>query len=224
MKISIENEIAQKYPDYKMGLIKISVSKTDWDALRKLITNEPTLSDKEEVETNWMSIFKDMHASDKRLPSVVALWNLIDRFGELKPINYFVDAYNFISVKHGIPMGGYDIKKLPNDELTLKHAVKGGVKFEPMGVSGQFEKLKDEAEICYYSGDVPVCRYWNQKDSDITKIEDDSTDVLIMFDALAGLVELENAMEEFNNIIKTTSTVVDIKTQILTNEKLSCEI
>ena len=66
-----------------------------------------------------------MQANERRLPSVVALWNIIDRFGELKPINYFVDAYNYISVKHGIPMGGYDIEKLPQDELTLQYAILG---------------------------------------------------------------------------------------------------
>ncbi len=131
--------------------------------------------------------FDDMHASERRLPSVVALWSIIDRFGELKPINYFVDAYNYISVKHGIPMGGYDIKKLPYDDLKLQYAITGGVKFEPMGLGGQLEKIKDEAEICYYCGDIPVCRYWNHKDSEITKIDENTNEVLIMLDTLSVL-------------------------------------
>ena len=224
MKISIEKEIARKYPKYKMGLIKISVSNTDWEKLKPITKYENIIADKNKVEQDWMRVFSDMRASEKRLPSVVALWNIIERFEELKPTNYFVDAYNYISIKHGIPMGGYDIKKLPNDELTLRYAVQGGVKFEPMGLVGQLEKLKDSAEICYYSGDVPVCRYWNHKDSEITKIEESSTNVLIMFDSLGGLAELENATEEFIRIINETSTVIDIKTQILTDGKLSCEI
>jgi len=131
-----------------------------------------------------LEVFSNMGASERRLPSVVALWNIIYHFGELKPINYFVDAYNYISIKHGIPMGGYDIAKLPHNELSLQHAVLGGVKFEPMGLSGQLEKLKDPAEICYYCGDIPVCRYWNHKDSEITKIDETTSEVLIMFDTL----------------------------------------
>ena len=224
MKISIQDKISQKYPQYKMGLVKIITTNKNWEKLQTLTKYEKSIADENTVEKEWLEVFSDMNASERRLPSVVALWSIIDRFGELKPINYFVDAYNYISIKHGIPMGGYDISKLPHDDLTLQHAIQGGVKFEPMGLSGQFEKLKDPAEICYYCGDVPVCRYWNHKDSEITKIDEDTSEVLIMFDSLGGLTELENAMNEFVDIVKQTSEVIEIKTDILSNEKLNCEI
>ena len=224
MKILVQSEILEKYPQYKMGLVKISVSDVNWEQLRPLVKYEKTIADKTAIGQEWLQVFADMRASERRLPSVVALWNIIGLFGELKPINYFVDAYNYISVKHGIPMGGYDIAKLPKDELSLRHAVVGGVKFEPMGLPGQLERLKDAAEICYYSGDVPVCRYWNHKDSEITKIDEKSSSVLIMFDSLGGLTELENAMAEFMQIIEATANVVDIKSKILSNEEPNCEI
>lgn len=111
MKISIENKILEKYPQYKMGLVKISVTDKDWKKLKLLTKYEKSIIDEKAVEKEWKEIFSDMHASERRLPSVVALWSIIDRFGKLKPINYFVDVYNYISVKHGIPMGGYDIQK-----------------------------------------------------------------------------------------------------------------
>ena len=113
MKISIENKILETYPQYKMGLVKISVENKNWEKLQSLVKYEKSIADEKLVEKQWLEVFSDMHASKRRLPSVVALWSIIDRFGELKPINYFVDAYNYISVKHGIPMGGYDVQKLP---------------------------------------------------------------------------------------------------------------
>ena len=224
MKVTIQKEISQKYPQYKMGLVRVLVAEIDWEKLQTLTKFEKSLADKAAVERAWLEIFAQMHASERRLPSVVALWNIIDRFGELKPINYFVDAYNFISVKHGIPMGGYDLKKLPKDELSLQQAVVGGEKFAPMGLSGQLEKLKDPAEICYYSGEVPVCRYWNHKDSEITKIDAESSEVLIMFDSLGETGELETAMAELVELIKATATVKSVKTEILSNKKLEGEI
>ena len=224
MKISIASEVAQKYPQYKMGLVKIANSNKDWEKLQSLTKYEKSITDKNIVEEEWLKVFADMKASERRLPSVVALWNLIERFGELSPINYFVDAYNYISVKHGIPMGGYDVSKLPHDNLNLKYAVQGGVKFQPMGLAGQFEKLKDPAEICYYCGDVPVCRYWNHKDSEITKIDEDSSEVLIMFDTLDTQEKLNNAISEFVELVKSTSDISDIKTEILGAEILSCEL
>ena len=224
MKISIENEIVEKYPKYKMGLIKLIVTDKDLEKLKLLTKFEKTITDKEVIKKEWLKIFSDMHASERRLPSVVALWNIIEQFGELKSINYFVDAYNFISVKHGIPMGGYDIKKLPTENLKLQYAIQGGVKFEPMGLGGQLEKIKDTAEICYYCGDIPVCRYWNHKDSEITKIDENTSEVLIMFDMIGELTELNNAMNEFIEIIKSTSNIVEVKTEILSKEKLECEM
>jgi len=224
MKISIQTEISQKYPQYKMGLVKIATTNKNWEKLQSLTKYEKSIADENTVEKEWLEVFYDMNASERRLPSVIALWSIIDRFGELKPINYFVDAYNYISIKHGIPMGGYDTTKLPHDELTLQHAIQGGVKFEPMGLSGQFEKLKDPSEICYYCGDTPVCRYWNNKDSEITKIDENTSNVLIMFDTLGGHIELKNAINEFVELIEATADVTAIKIEVLSNEKLSCEM
>lgn len=224
MKISIENKILETYSQYKMGLVKMSVASKNCEKLQLLVKYEKSIVDEKLVEKQWLEVFSDMHASERRLPSVVALWSIIDRFGELRPINYFVDAYNYVSMKHGIPMGGYDIQKLPYQELTLQHAVQGGKNFEPMGLSGQLEKLKDTAEICYYCGDVPVCRYWNHKDSEMTKIDENTSEVLIMFDTLGGLAELKKAMNEFVEIIKVTSNVIELKMEILSKEKLNCEM
>lgn len=84
--------------------------------------------------------------------------------------------------------------------------------------------MKNPAEICYYCGDVPVCRYWNHKDSEITKIDENTSEVLIMFDTFWSITELENAMNEFINIINETSNITEIKIQILNQKKLNCEI
>lgn len=224
MKISIQNEIAKIYPNYKMGLVKIIAANKNWEKLQTLTQYDKSIVCTDIVEKEWSKVFADMNASERRLPSVVALWRIVDRFGELKPINYFVDAYNYISVKHGISMGGYDIAKLPHQELTLQYVIPGGVKFEPMGLSSQLEKLKDPAEICYYCGEIPVCRYWNHKDSEITKIDDNTSKVLIMFDTLGGLIELEAAITEFVDLVKATSDVTEVKIEILDNNKLSCEM
>ena len=93
-----------------------------------------------------------------------------------------------------------------------------------MGLSGQLEKLKNSSEICYYCGEIPLCRYWNHKDSEITKIDENTSSVLIMFDTFAKEVELENAMNEFIKIIKETSNVIEIKASVLNEEKPNCEM
>lgn len=45
-----------------------------------------------------------------------------------------------------------------------------------------------------------------------------------MFDTFGGFIELENAINEFIEIIKETSNVTEIKIQILNEKKSNCEI
>ena len=45
-----------------------------------------------------------------------------------------------------------------------------------------------------------------------------------MFDTLGGVVELENAINEFVELIKETADGVEIKIEILSNDKLSCKV
>ena len=45
-----------------------------------------------------------------------------------------------------------------------------------------------------------------------------------MFDTFGGFKELENAINEFINLIKETSNAIDIKIEILNEKKSNCEI
>ena len=215
MQIEIAQEIIDRYPNYRMGILSISTSNRDYKRLKEKLTEFPVDFPliKQDIETTWLKIFADMGASERRLPSVVSLWRLIERYGHLQDINYFVDVYNHISVKYGIPIGGYDISKFPHAALTLRFANKGD-EFQPLGLN-QIEKLKGLKEIVYYSGEQVVCRYWNNKDSELTKIDDTTNNVLITFDYFGSEELLIQAIDELYAIILETSDVLSKYTAIL---------
>jgi DNA/RNA-binding domain of Phe-tRNA-synthetase-like protein len=116
-------------------------------------------------------------------------------------------------------MGGYDISNLPEDNIVLQYARKGD-KFQPLGLN-QVEKIKDEKEIVYYSGEQVICRYWNNKDSDITKITDDTRNVVIIFDYIGEHNGLIAAMDDFMAFISDTCFITASNKSILNLEKLS---
>ena len=213
MTISIYQDVLNNYPDYLMGVVELSIVNYDSNKLQTIIAAEiaemKVPMRNSSVESKWKEIFINMKASEKRLPSITALWNLQERFGELRSINYFVDAYNHISTKHGIPMGGYDINNLPADDITLRYA-KRGDKFQPLGLN-QVEKIKDENEIAYYSGSNVICRYWNHKDSELTKITENSKRLVIIFDFFGEPVLLNKAMDELETLLISTSNVSFIR-------------
>ena len=221
MKIEIQKNVVDKYPDYSMGIVYLSVKNIDYDSLKNKLKDAPKdfPPNKEAIEAKWQQIYADMNASTKRLASVTSLWSLIDRYGELQNINFFVDAYNYISIHHGIPMGGYDITSLPEGNITLRYASKGD-KFQPLGLN-QIEKIKDEREIVYYSGEQVICRYWNNKDSDISKITNNTQEVVIIFDYIGEKNGLISAMDELIALISDSCSVVASNKLILNAEKLS---
>lgn len=224
MKITISKNVSDRYPEYKMGVIEAVVSKYDIDALQKLLPAKYAdgLKRNKDAETKWNQVFSEMKASSKRLSSVVSLWNLFERYDELRSINYFVDVYNYISVKYGIPMGGYDTENLPAADITLDYAKKGD-KFQPLGLN-QTEKIKDESEIVYYSGSDVICRYWNNKDSEITKITESTSKLVIIFDFFGDDVHLNAAMDEMEVLLKETSDVPYLQKNILTADNPTIDV
>jgi len=221
MQIRIHEDVLRRYPDYLMGVIELQITSYDIDALHQVIkacTNGKQIpAINTSVETKWFQVFNEMKASAKRIPSVVALWNLQSRFGELRSINYFVDAYNYVSTKHGIPMGGYDIESLPAEDITLRYAKKG-TKFHPLGLN-QIEKIKDESEVAYYSGDDVICRYWNNKDSELTKITEVSKKLIIIFDFFGERESLHGAMSELVDVLSASSDISFVRNFILSVDK-----
>ena len=223
MLINIHSDICRRYPEYLMGVMEIIIAQYDIEKLHQAIiieTHSVSLPSRNaEVEAKWLQVFADMNASEKRLPSVISLWNLQERFSELRSINYFVDAYNHISTKHGIPMGGYDVAKLPADDITLRFAKKGD-KFQPLGLN-QIEKIKDENEIVYYSGNDVICRYWNNKDSEMTKVTENTTKLVVIFDFFGNLEDLRMAMNDFEKLLNSTSDMKSHHKSILSATKPS---
>ena len=220
MRVIIHQDVSDCYPDYLMGIVEITITRYDLYALEKSIEDNRTtgqyLRSSVKAESKWLQVFNDMKASSKRLPSILSLWNIYERFDGLRSINYFVDAYNHISMKHGIPMGGYDIDKLPAPDITLSYAKKGD-KFRPLGLN-QIEKIKNESEIVYYCGSEVVCRYWNNKDSELTRITDKTTRLVIFFDYFGEVDSLNAAMNDLAALFEFTGNVDFLRKSILSSQ------
>jgi len=145
----------------------------------------------------WASIFEAMNAKKGRESSIVFLSNYVLEKGNLFDINPFVDLYNAISLKHGMPMGGYNVATFSGD-IELRLARKGE-EFYGIG-SKQVEKTSAN-EVVYSDEQGVFCRYWNDKDCDRTKITDDMTDVLFIFDGIDQKHKIEKAIFEIQDVL-----------------------
>ena len=132
------------------------------------------------VIATWDNIFVKMGAKPSYKSSLQELYNYYLANAKLYQINPIVDFYNHYSLNKGIPMAAYDKNKIEDDGLALTYAEKG-MEFTPLGSPNSVQRTKN-GEIVYRDNSKVICRYWNLRDCDETKINDNTRNIIFIFD------------------------------------------
>jgi DNA/RNA-binding domain of Phe-tRNA-synthetase-like protein len=116
--------------------------------------------------------------------------SLLKRVQKGKPlpfINCVVAAFNYISLKYLVPCGGDDVSKIEGN-LTLGLAT-GQEVFVPLG--GGEPEHPEPGEVIYYDDATlnVMCRKWNWRNGDFTKITEDTKRIVINVDGVGPIPE-----------------------------------
>lgn len=144
---------------------------------------------------DWAEAFKAFGAKPQRTrPSVAAL---LRRVPELPRVDRLTDAYNAISVRHGIPLGGEDIDTYVGP-LRLDRAT-GDEPFETTASGEPVIEHPEPGEVVWRDDAGVTCRRWNWRQCTRTRLTTGTTRAVFVFDALGSLsdAELAAAGEEF---------------------------
>jgi DNA/RNA-binding domain of Phe-tRNA-synthetase-like protein len=95
-------------------------------------------------------------------------------------INPLVDLYNAVSLRHLLPCGGEDLDAIQGD-LRLTVAT-GGESFVPLG--GSEELPPPTGEVVYADDAGIVCRAWNWREAERTKLTGATTRAVLVIEAL----------------------------------------
>ncbi len=151
--------------------------------------------------SSWREMYRSFGTkpSDYR-PSAEALVRRTLKTGKLPVINTAVDLYNIVSLKHIIPMGGFDADKVEGD-IYLR--VSEGMEiFTPLGASKQEETYS--GEVVYADDARILTRRWNYRDADETKITDKTRNLVMFIDASPEikLDRVESALDELQRLLE----------------------
>ena len=115
-------------------------------------------------------------------------------------INKLVDLYNYISLKYVIPVGGEDMDAI-RDNLQLAFA-NGTEQF--VRLNGTENEPPDKGEVVYKDDEGVICRRWNWREADRTKLTERTKEAIIVIDALAPVSRavVDRAMNELALLIK----------------------
>lgn len=111
-------------------------------------------------------------------PSAEALLRRVIRGRDLPRINTAVDAYNALSLRHLMSMGGFDLDRVEG-AISLRFS-RGGETFVPLGASVPEETYKGEP---VYADEARVLtRRWNHRDCDHTRITKETVSLVLFVD------------------------------------------
>jgi DNA/RNA-binding domain of Phe-tRNA-synthetase-like protein len=139
----------------------------------------------------WRAAFSAFGSKPSRFPcSAESLAGRVLKGGELPRINRLVDAYNAVSVRYLIPVGGEDADKIEGVPRLV--VASGDEEFDgPDGPPYAGEIVwRDDAGV--------TCRRWNWRQGRRTALTEQTTRALFIFDRLAPLARevLEAAVDE----------------------------
>ena len=233
MKFKIENEIFEKYPELKIGIIVVKdidntgqddeILKKVQDEIEKIRQNhsKPTLSENAKIAA-WRKEYSSFGAKPKKYKcSVENLYRMILDDIDLKHYSKLVDIYNYISLKYMIPVGGDDIDHVDGN-ITLKFA-EGNEKF--IQLNSLEESNPKEGEVVYCDDNEVLCRRWNWRECDKSKMTENTKNATLVVEALEPV-----SIDELNTILDEMSDNInqycggESKQFILTKENIEIEL
>lgn len=204
MKLKIDAKIFEKFPELKIGVVtarNIDNRGHSNEILRLIREKEKEIRENYDTETlsqnprinSWREAYSSFGAKPKKYKSSVeSLYRMVLKGVDLRHINKIVDLYNYISLKHMIPAGGDDRVKVDGD-IILKLAA-GDEPFTALN-SKETETAK-EGEVVYADSKEVLCRRWNWRECDKTKMTEETKDVILVIEALPPVTREELAEVE----------------------------
>lgn len=116
-------------------------------------------------------------------------------------VNPLVDLYNAVSLRHLLPCGGEDLDAIQGDlRLTL---ATGEESFVPLG--GTESMPPQPGEVVYADDAGIVCRAWNWREADRTKLTNDTRRAVLVIEALPPRSgnDLQQACYDLAELVET---------------------
>jgi lysyl-tRNA synthetase class 2 len=208
-RIVIDRDLFEKYPEFKRGVVVVNhvENSRENDGIAGILDQEIGLAASRKGLENefvkvWDNVYRGFGSNPKKFPpSIKALLKRIEKGAKPPFINSIVALFNYVSIKYLLPCGGDDVQKIAGN-LHLGFA-KGNELFTPLGGKGIENPVP--GEVIYYDDQTlnVMCRRWNWRNGEFSKITDSSRRIVINIDG-AGIIpksHIEEARRELTHLL-----------------------
>ena len=151
----------------------------------------------------WQDCYRAFGAKPQRTASSVeALWKRA-RAGALPRVNWLVDVYNAVSVRHVLPVGGEDLACYTGPIRLIRAA--GDEPFDSVASGQPIVEYPAPGEVVWIDGLGVTCRRWNWRQCTRTRLTEESRHVLFLLERLAPmpLAALDAAADAIADLVLT---------------------
>jgi DNA/RNA-binding domain of Phe-tRNA-synthetase-like protein len=211
MLFMIEKDIFERFPGLLVGTVLVSglnnsgrsekiatLLRSQEEIVRQTFSTD-TLSEDPRIRS-WRKAYSAFGAKPKKYKSSVeSLYRMVLKKTGVPSINPVVDIYNYVSMKYTLPVGGDDLDKVEGS-LRLCFA-EGDELFLPL--NGDEMEVVKPGEVIYRDDAEVLCRRWNWRESDKSKMTPETGCILLVAEALPPVLasELEEAVGELESLI-----------------------
>jgi DNA/RNA-binding domain of Phe-tRNA-synthetase-like protein len=212
MKDIVAREVLAKFPNYIRGVV-VARGVNNQGENQKLVellrkVEQDATKDESLLEikshpriASWRQAYADFGVNpNKFYCSIESLGRRARRGDQLPYINTLVALFNYFSLKHMVPSGGDDLDRVDGNLcLTL---AKGDEPFTPFNS----ETIEHPApgEVIYVDNAKVMCRCWNWRQGDQTKLTPTTANVAINVDCLPPVLrdEAEAITKELADLVR----------------------
>lgn len=165
----------------------------------------------------WREAYRAFGAKPQRTRnSVEALMRRLD--DGLPRVNPLTDLYNAISIQFQIPIGGEDLTTYQGAPRLIR--AHGNEVFETTDSGQPCVEHPEVGEVVWADDAGVSCRRWNWRQSTRTRLTNETTDALFIFDALEPLPTktLQSAADLLAQALATMGSDVSIRRRLLSEE------
>lgn len=150
----------------------------------------------------WRDAYRRFGVKPSRCRSSIESLLRSARGDGIRSINPLVDLYNTVSLRHLLPCGGEDLDAIRGDLRLI--VAEGDESFVPLGATEN--EPPAAGEIVYADDAGIVCRAWNWREADRTKLVPATTRAILVIEALPPRTgdELRAACDELAALVAGT--------------------
>jgi DNA/RNA-binding domain of Phe-tRNA-synthetase-like protein len=185
--VRIDDAVRALRPDYRAFLLAaenlVPGPPDDWsEGLLAAAEAQPVpLTDPHVLA--WAQAFREFGAKPQRTrPGVTAL---LRRLPQLPRVDRLTDAYNAVSIRYGVPIGGEDLDAYVGTMRLTRAA--GDEPFETTASGQPVVESPEPGEVVWRDDAGVTCRRWNWRQCTRTRLTGSTTRAVFVLDALGAM-------------------------------------